>query len=141
MCVWCVHCINSVEVGVQVDQPTAKGPQLQVYKEHFESQFLEETVSYYAKESAAFLEKNPVAEYIKKVEVRLGEEEHRVQVYLHETSQDPVSERCCSPLLLSCGIFGSHSFSDCHFQSLPESWKKSSYKHIFISFMMNLITY
>ena len=111
MCVRCVHCINSVEVGVQVDQPTAKGPQLQVYKENFECQFLEETVSYYAKESAAFLEKNPVAEYIKKVEVRLGEEEHRVQVYLHETSQDPVSEHCCSPPCCSGEVLSAHIHS------------------------------
>ena len=117
---WCVLVCHVVEVGVQVDSPMAKGPQLQVYKENFEDLFLKETVRYYAKESTAFLERNPVAEYIKKVEVRLAEEEHRVQMYLHETSQDPV--RLDIGASSTCLHFSSLWFS-CN--SLLGSWRKS----------------
>ena len=40
----------AVELGVQMEQPQAKGPQLQVYKESFEAPFLEETERFYAAE-------------------------------------------------------------------------------------------
>ncbi|PIO67218.1 cullin family protein [Teladorsagia circumcincta] len=64
-----------VELGIEEDEtpdqvrsaqpnPNAK---LKVYMDHFEAKFLRETENYYANEAQAFLEHNPLTEYMKKV--------------------------------------------------------------------------
>ncbi|VDO81725.1 unnamed protein product [Heligmosomoides polygyrus] len=113
-----------VELGIEEEEtpdqvragqanPNAK---LKVYVEHFETKFLRETENFYANEAQAFLEHNPLTEYMKKVnyitslgsalayqefhnkvvqvERRLEDERTRCEMYLHMATQEPLSKTC-----------------------------------------------
>ncbi|GBM71016.1 Cullin-1 [Araneus ventricosus] len=79
--------LNSyIEMGINCADPYSDHPSLYLYKEAFEAAFLTETELFYATESATIIRKNPVSEFMKKIETWFIEERRRAQLYLHETT-------------------------------------------------------
>lgn len=60
---------------------------LGIYNERFEAPFLEATTTYYANEGIRKIQEYEVSEYLKRVEVRLQEENERIYHYLDSTTK------------------------------------------------------
>ncbi|KAI9262321.1 Cullin [Phascolomyces articulosus] len=87
---------NIVEsfVSLGLDTTDSTKSNLDVYREFFETPFISATEVYYTTESEKFISENSVPDYMKKADVRLGEEENRVQIYLHESTHKPLISKC-----------------------------------------------
>lgn len=83
---------NIVSLGLNKEKP--KEHTLDVYKESFEEEFLSATEVYYTSESSHFITVNTVADYMKKVETRLVEEQVRVRQYLHASTETELINKC-----------------------------------------------
>lgn len=57
------------------------------------------TEDYYRKESAAFLEENPVTAYMAKATDRLNEEDNRVTLYLDQSTRTKLMTQCEAVLI------------------------------------------
>ncbi|KAI8381581.1 Cullin [Radiomyces spectabilis] len=87
---------NIVEsfVSLGLDSNDTTRSNLDVYREYFEKPFIHATEVYYKTESEKFISENSVPDYMKKAELRLAEEENRVQMYLHESTHKPLISNC-----------------------------------------------
>lgn len=96
-------------VALGLDETDANKQNLEVYRDAFEKPFLAATELFYQAESQRFIGDNSVTEYMKKAEMRLSEEETRVDMYLHATTRTAVRSlsRFCNLadiLISSCAL-------------------------------------
>lgn len=75
-----------VRLGLNKENP--KESTLEIYKTHFEDDFLNETEIFYTIESTDFINQNGVPLYMRRVQDRLTQEDARVRNYLHLSTQD-----------------------------------------------------
>ncbi|WFD30917.1 ubiquitin ligase (cullin) of SCF [Malassezia sp. CBS 17886] len=82
-----------------IDETDGARTNLDVYRDEFQLACLQATETYYRAESAAFVAQNSVADYVKKAEDRLREEEDRVDVYLHSSTRGALLDVCRQELI------------------------------------------
>ncbi|TBU61877.1 Cullin-domain-containing protein [Dichomitus squalens] len=81
-------------VSLGLDESDINKVSYEVYREHLETPFLDATQKYYQQESKAFLSENSVADYLKKAEERLREEEDRVERYMNTNTRKALINKC-----------------------------------------------
>lgn len=86
-------------VSLGLDEADTSKSTLDVYRYHFERPFLQATKEFYQSESKQFVAENSVVEYMKKAELRLAEEEERVQMFLHQDIAIPLKKACNQALI------------------------------------------
>ncbi|KAI9009083.1 Cullin [Hyaloraphidium curvatum] len=94
-----VKCVVDSFVALGLDENDSKKTTLDVYKTHFETPFIQATEAYYKAESEKFISENSIPDYMKKAEARLAEEESRVQMYLHTSTNKPLMTTCETVLI------------------------------------------
>ncbi|GAA5868774.1 hypothetical protein JCM8547_005374 [Rhodosporidiobolus lusitaniae] len=90
-------------VALGLDEADTNRQNLEVYRDAFEKPFLSATETYYKAESEQYLSENSVTEYMKKAEARLGEEESRVELYLHASTRKGLVSKCEEVLVKNHG--------------------------------------
>ncbi|KAA8911597.1 hypothetical protein TRICI_003755 [Trichomonascus ciferrii] len=86
-------------VSLGLDENNTKKTSLAVYKQFFEQRFLDATRDYYTKESDYFLANHSVIEYIKKASQRIQEENGRIQMLLHPSTETTLMPICDEVLI------------------------------------------
>ncbi|TPX51845.1 hypothetical protein SeLEV6574_g00028 [Synchytrium endobioticum] len=81
-------------VSLGLDEADSSKSTLEVYKQYFETPFVDATEVYYKAESEKFINDNSITDYMKKAESRLLEEENRVPLYLNPSTSKPLIKRC-----------------------------------------------
>ena len=81
-------------ISLGLDESDINKVSYEVYREHLEQPFLAATETYYRRESEAFLAENSVADYLKKAEERLREEEDRVERYMNTNTRKALISEC-----------------------------------------------
>ncbi|CAG0919494.1 unnamed protein product [Notodromas monacha] len=67
---------------------------MELYKEVFETAFLQRTATYYAEAGSRLIQECSVSEYMKKVTQMIADETARAQKFLHQVSHAKVTEEC-----------------------------------------------
>uniref|UniRef100_A0A915IA79 Cullin-1 n=1 Tax=Romanomermis culicivorax TaxID=13658 RepID=A0A915IA79_ROMCU len=99
-----INCYVELGLNESVDFSTHgsrenRDPKLGLYTSAFEKLFIEDTENFYMREAELFLQNNPITEYVKRVEQRLKEEEHRCKLYLHKSTLDSLLRSCVKVLI------------------------------------------
>ena len=81
-------------VSLGLDESDINKVSYEVYRDHLEAPFLDATDKYYRQESEKFLAENSVADYLKKAEERLREEEDRVERYMNTNTRKALIQKC-----------------------------------------------
>jgi cullin 1 len=81
-------------VSLGLDEMDCTKSTLDVYQEYFQIPFIKATEEYYTLESEKIIAENTIPEYMKKAEIRLTEEDGRIQVYLHPSTQRSLIGAC-----------------------------------------------
>lgn len=81
-------------VSLGLDESDIGKISYEVYHEHIEAPFLDATERYYRHESERFLAANSAADYRKKAEEWLHEEQDRVERYMDTNTRDALVQKC-----------------------------------------------
>jgi len=101
--------INQERQGESIDQDLVKGViemfidlglgSLSAYNTEFEESFLPASTDYFVRQASGWLSEDSFPEYLRKAEVALNAEEHRVTNYLHRSTQPKLKHVVIQALL------------------------------------------